>query len=183
MPSLSIRKPSPAPVSAVQALRRARLRAGLLYWVLIPAATIGNGWLCDRWLPTWQRDGLTVSAGLLLFGTGVALVQKATGDLARFGDGTPAPQAPARRLVTTGSYAWCRHPMFLGYDLAAWGVALLLASPGMLLISLPVMLFLQVRFLYREEMLLEKRFHQAWRDYRERVPLLVPRPFPSRGVR
>ena len=183
MPSLSIRKLPPAPAPAGQTLRRARLRAGLLYWVLIPAATIGSGWLCDRLLPTWQRGGWTVPAGLLLVGAGVALVQKATADLARYGAGTPAPQAPAKRLVTVGCYAGCRHPMFLGYDLAAWGVGLLLASPGMLLISLPVMLLLQVRFLYREEMLLEKRFHQAWRDYRARVPLLVPRPFHSRGVR
>jgi protein-S-isoprenylcysteine O-methyltransferase Ste14 len=155
----------------------------VLYWVLIPVATIGSGRLLDQFLPPWQSGVWVVSAGLLLVSAGVALVQKATADLARHGDGTPAPQAPARRLVTAGSYAWCRHPMVLGYDLAAWGVGLLLASPGMLLASLPVLLFLQLRFLHREEALLEKRFQQAWRDYRARVPLLVPRPFQYRGDR
>lgn len=123
-----------------------------------------------------------VSAGFLLIACGVGLVQKATSDLARYGNGTPAPQAPARRLVIAGSYGWCRHPMFLGYDLAAGGVGLLLASPGMILISLPVMLILQIRVLFREEKLLEKRFPTSWRDYRARVPLLVPRPFRQRGT-
>lgn len=175
----NIAKPPPY---AGQALRRARTRAALLYWLLIPAATIGCGLLFDQVLPPWQGHGWMMTAGLLLVGVGVALVQKATVDLARDGDGTPAPQAPARRLVISGSYAWCRHPMSLGYDLAAWGVGLVLASPGMLLISLPVMLALQIRFLLREEKLLERRFPKAWQDYRARVPLLVPRLFHQRGA-
>jgi protein-S-isoprenylcysteine O-methyltransferase Ste14 len=45
------------------------------------------------------------------------------------------------------------------------------------------MLLLQVRFLHREEIVLEKLFQQAWRDYRARVPLLVPRPPACRGDR
>lgn len=171
---------SSAPVAG-QILRRARLRAWLLYWVLIPAMTIVSGLCLDLGLPSWQPGGWAVAAGLLLVIAGVALVRQATIDLARHGAGTPAPQAPARQLVTTGSYAWCRHPMFLGYDLAAWGTGLLLASPGMLLFSLPVMLILQLRFLRREEKLLEKRFHQNWQNYRARVPLLIPRPYPQRG--
>ena len=176
------RKASTASPQVGQTLRRARLRAGVLYWLLIPAATIGSGLLLDLLLPAWERGGWSMVAGLLLLVMGVALVQKATADLARYGDGTPAPQAPPRRLVSSGSYAWCRHPMFLGYDLAAWGVGLMLASPGMLLMSLPVMLALQLRFLRREERHLERRFQQAWRDYQAHVPLLVPRPFRQRGT-
>ena len=176
------RNPSNASSPGGQSLFRARIRAGLLYWVMIPAATIGGGLMLDLFLPVWQRGGWMAAAGLLLMTAGVALVQKATADLARYGNGTPAPQAPARRLVNIGCYAWCRHPMFLGYDLVAWGVGLLLASPGMLLVSLPVMLFLQLRFLKREEVLLERRFQQSWRDYRSRVPLLVPWPIRPSGA-
>jgi protein-S-isoprenylcysteine O-methyltransferase Ste14 len=155
-------------------LRRARFRAALLYWLLIPAAVIGSGLLLDRVLPSWRPDGWLMFPGILLLVAGCALVQKATIDLSRYGDGTPAPQDPARRLVTAGSYAWCRHPMFLGYDLAAWGVGLLLVSPGMLLVSLPVMLLWQWFFLRREERLLAKRFADSWPGYRQRVPLLLP---------
>jgi protein-S-isoprenylcysteine O-methyltransferase Ste14 len=183
MPSAGFAKFPPRSPAGHRGLRRARRRAGLIYWVFIPAATIGGGWLLDQRLPGWTLGNWGLAGGLMMVGAGVALVQKATVDLARHGDGTPAPQAPAKRLVTAGSYAWCRHPMFLGYDLAAWGVALLLASPGMLLVSLPLMLFLQLRFLHREEIVLEKLFQQAWRDYRARVPLLVPRPPACRGDR
>ncbi len=160
----------------LRVLRRARLRAALVYWLLIPAAAIGGGLLIDLALPAWQPGGWAKWAGGLLIAAGCALVQKATRDLASFGDGTPAPQDPARRLVTAGSYAWCRHPMFLGYDLAAWGVGLLLASSGMLLVSLPVMLLWQLLFLRSEERLLAKRFPASWPEYRQRVPLLLPRP-------
>lgn len=157
-------------------LQRARLRAALLYWLLIPALTIGGGLLADQFLPPWQRAWWAILAGLLLVAAGVAVVQKATIDLACYGDGTPAPQDPARRLVTNGSYAWCRHPMFLGYDLAAWGIGVMICSPGMLLVSLPVMLLWQLLFLRREERLLSRRFPEAWPEYRQRVPLLIPRP-------
>ena len=158
-----------------QAVRRARLRAAILYWLIIPAAVIGGGLLLDRWLPSWQAGGWSLLVAGLLVVAGCALVQKATVDLFRYGQGTPAPQDPPRRLVTAGSYAWCRHPMFLGYDLAAWGVGLLLTSPGMLLVSLPVMLLWQVMFLRREERLLARRFPETWPEYRQRVPLLIPR--------
>jgi protein-S-isoprenylcysteine O-methyltransferase Ste14 len=157
-------------------LQRARLKAALIYWLLIPAATIGGGLLIDQLLPPWKRAWWASVAGMLLVAAGVAVVQKATGDLARYGDGSPAPQNPARRLVTVGSYAWCRHPMFFGYDLAAWGVGLLICSPGMLLVSLPVMLLWQLLFLRREERLLSRRFPETWPEYRQRVPLLLPRP-------
>ena len=159
-----------------QVVRRARLRAAIFYWLIIPAAVIGGGLLLDRWLPSWQAGGWSLLVAGLLVVAGCALVQKATVDLFRYGQGTPAPQDPPRRLVTAGSYAWCRHPMFLGYDLAAWGVGLLLASPGMLLVSLPVMLLWQWFFLRREERLLDKRFPESWPEYRQRVPLLLPRP-------
>jgi protein-S-isoprenylcysteine O-methyltransferase Ste14 len=164
------------PEGRLRQLRQARLRAALLYWLLIPAATICSGLLLDQVFPPWQVQWWTTVLGLLLVAAGVAVVQKATLDLARYGDGTPAPQDPARRLVTVGSYAWCRHPMFFGYDLAAWGVGVMMASPGMLLVSLPVMLFWQWFFLRREERLLARRFPQNWPEYRQRVPLLIPRP-------
>lgn len=166
-----------------QAVRRARLRAALIYWLIIPAAVIGSGLLLDRGLPSWKAGGWPLlAAGLLLVAAGFALVQKATIDLSRYGKGTPAPQDPPQRLVTAGSYAWCRHPMFLGYDLVAWGVGLLLASPGMLLFSLPVMLLWQWFFLRREERLLAKRFPASWPEYRQRVPLLLPRPPHKRAL-
>lgn len=159
-------------------LRRARLRALLFYWLVLPAAVILSGLAVDA-LFGWRRWPLSMAvllvAGLLIV-FGVLVIQRATADLALLGGGTPAPQDPARRLVTGGSYAWCRHPMWFGYDLAALGVVLLFRSPAMLLIVWPAFILLQVRFLrHREEPRLRRRFGDAYRDYCSRVPLLLPR--------
>ncbi|MDA8165532.1 MAG: methyltransferase [Desulfobacteraceae bacterium] len=77
---------------------------------------------------------LTIGAGGLA-GAGLLLIRRAMRDLEALGQGTPNPARPPRRLVTAGSYRWCRHPMFLGYDLAALGVVVLCRSLGALAIS------------------------------------------------
>ena len=102
-------------------------------------------------------------------------------DLALYGDGTPNPLAPPKRLVTEGSYRLCRHPMFFGYNMASLGVALFLRSPGILFLSYPVFIFYEISFLRKEERKLERRFPQAFQTYRERTPFLVPFVFRRRA--
>ncbi len=155
-----------------------QLRAALLYWLWLPGAVLSGGWLLDqlfgwdRW-PLW--GGLLLAAGALVV-SGIWMVDRATRDFARYGAGTPAPQAPPKRLVTEGIYAWCRHPMWFGYDLAAFGIIMLCRSWGMLLVSFPIFILLQLRFLRRqEERLLVKRYQTDYLNYRDRVPLLIPR--------
>jgi protein-S-isoprenylcysteine O-methyltransferase Ste14 len=160
-------------------LHQARLKAALLYWLWLPAMVIVSGLLID-WFLSWSfwplRPLLLVGACLLLT-FGVWLVDRATRDFVRYGEGTPAPQAPPKRLVVTGVYAWCRHPMWFGYDLAALGVVLLWRSWGMLLVSFPLFILFQVRFLrQQEERLLLRRFKEEYQHYRDRVPMLLPSP-------
>jgi len=164
-------------------IRRFRLRAAATYWLLIPAAVIGGGLGLDRLVdwPQWPHTRPVLLAAGLLLGGGCWLIRRATADFARYGQGTPAPQDPPRRLVTEGCYAWCRHPMWLGYDLAALGVVLLLRSWGTLLVAWPLLLALQIRFLKsREELLLQKRFGREYREYCRRVPLLLPGTRPAK---
>lgn len=162
---------------------RFQVRAALLYWLVIPAAVLGGGRLIDllwRWQPWPRLTALMLGAGLLLL-CGVWFIDRASRDFARYGDGTPAPQAPPKRLVHEGVYAWCRHPMWFGYDLAALGVIILCRSWGMLLVSYPVFILLQLRFLrHREERLLVRRFKDDYLAYCKRVPRLIPRP-PKQG--
>ena len=159
-------------------LRRAMIRDALIYWLYIPAAVIGGGAVLDllfglRALPPYRW--LTYSAIILIAG-GVILIQKATWDLKHYGNGTPNPMAPPERLVTSGSYAYCRNPMFLGYDLAALGFILLCRSQGMLVAAYPLFILLQVRFLRnREETVLVQRFGAEFQTYRDHVPFLIPR--------
>ncbi len=166
--------------SASQHIVRAQLRDALIYWLYLPAAVIGGGWGTDALLhlpplPVPRGPLLGVVAVLLI--AGVGLIQRATADFKRLGDGTPNPQAPPKRLVTGGSYALCRHPMFFGYDLAALGTVLAFRSWGMLLIAYPLLLAGQIRFLKKEEARLLRRFGMEYEAYRQRVPFLLPGPF------
>lgn len=157
-------------------LLKAQISDGLMYWLYIPSAVILSGMIADRLLGLPVFSGnliITVSAAVLIV-AGCAFIQKSIKDLALYGDGTPNPLRPPRRLVVEGSYSLCRHPMFFGYDLAALGVVLLFGSWGMLLLSYPVFILLGCRFLRAEEQKLQKRFGEGFREYQKRVPMLVP---------
>ncbi|MFO0753236.1 MAG: isoprenylcysteine carboxylmethyltransferase family protein [Thermodesulfovibrionales bacterium] len=164
-------------------LRRAQIRDAFVYWVSIPGAVLLGGIVLDRLLhlSPFRKEWTITGMALLLILSGVWLITVAMKDLARYGEGTPNPLAPPRKLVTQGSYRLCRHPLFFGYDAAALGIVLLLHSPGTLCIAYPLFLLLQVRFLKKEEAHLARRFPQEFPAYKERVPFLFPFSLPWRG--
>ncbi len=94
--------------------------------------------------------------------------------------GTPNPRLPPSRLVTSGPYAWTRNPIAGSHFLAVLGIALVIGSPGAVLIVflLGIPANLIVRF---EERSLERRFGAEYRAYCESVPRWIPRrPQPQR---
>ena len=143
-----------------------------------------SGLVLDRFfaLPAIPASVALVGSASLLVAAGTWIIHRATRDFEKIGLGTPNPFRPPKVLVTTGVYRWCRHPMFLGYDLAALGVTLLLRSWSMLLLSLPLMLLWQLRFLKKEEELLSRRFRDDYDAYRRQVPMLLPWPRPSKAT-
>jgi protein-S-isoprenylcysteine O-methyltransferase Ste14 len=164
-------------------IRRHRIQAALFYWLWLPGLVIGSGLLLDRFFHLHQRQPEPFAQGtaLLLVVLGIGLIWRAERDLARLGGGTPSPVAPSRQLVTRGSFALCRHPMTLGYDLAALGILFYLGSPAMILVSYPLLILWQVRSLRKEEVGLARRFSETFPAYRAQTPFLIPRlPFASR---
>ncbi len=156
-----------------------QLADALLYWVYIPAAVILSGKSIDYlfgW-PAWPGVDAALYLAVPCLLIGAWLIWRSIRDLAVYGNGTPNPFRPPKRLVTEGSYSLCRHPMYLGYDLAALAVVLLFSSPAMLFISYPVFLIFEVRFLRKEEVILEKRFRSSFATYRASVPFLIPTGF------
>lgn len=155
---------------------RVRICDAFKYWVYIPAAVIAGGKLVDLMLelPAIPRHFIMTMAGILFVVSGVALIQKSIRDLSVYGEGTPNPLRPPKRLVSEGIYGLCRHPMFFGYDLAALGMILLFRSWGMLLVSFPIFIFFEYRFLKNEEMKLAKRFKESYASYKQDVPFFVP---------
>lgn len=77
-------------------------------------------------------------------------------------------------LVTTGAYAYCRHPITLDFAFGTPGFALVFDFIPLLvntLIFTPIMFALP----FYDERELLRRFGQEYELYRSNVPLLVPR--------
>lgn len=91
------------------------------------------------------------------------------------GEGTPLPNVPTARLITSGPYRYCRNPMALGTMFFYVGLALIFGTLSMffliLLLFTPLFAFVKVY----EEKELEVRFGEEYLKYKERTPFLIPR--------
>ena len=133
------------------------LLAGVLLEWLWPL-----GWFAG-W-PALARYGL----GLLLAGTGVALMASAWDLFRRAGTAIP-PWEPTTALVTSGVYRVSRNPIYLSVMILYLGLALLLGAGWSLILLVPAVAILQVAVIRREEAYLDRRFGEAYRQYRARV--------------
>jgi protein-S-isoprenylcysteine O-methyltransferase Ste14 len=99
--------------------------------------------------------------GILIFAAAIRAFARAA---------TPVPGTrPTRTLVTTGIYGWSRNPIYLGLLLLYVGIGLATRSPWILLLALPLFFILRYGVVAREEVYLERRFGEAYRDYEARV--------------
>jgi len=78
------------------------------------------------------------------------------------------------KIVTTGVYSYIRHPQYFGGILAHIGITLLLSSYLSLLIT-PLILFINVLLSWKEEKELIKEFGDDYREYKQNVPMFIPR--------
>ncbi|AJP70941.1 methyltransferase family protein [Sphingomonas hengshuiensis] len=101
--------------------------------------------------------------GLLLGG---AIVSAAA---ARFRDEGVDPWRGEPRLVSDGVYARSRNPMLLGLAIAYLGAAIFLDSMVSVLALIPLMLVVEREVVETEERLLEARFGERYRLYRDNV--------------
>ncbi|MCL5808481.1 MAG: isoprenylcysteine carboxylmethyltransferase family protein [Deltaproteobacteria bacterium] len=94
--------------------------------------------------------------------------------------GTPIPVNPPPVLVTDGLYAYSRNPMLAGVFLMLAGIGILFGSVTLTCIATPVFVFVSIlEFKYIEEPELERRFGKAYREYKEKTPMIIPR-FPRK---
>jgi protein-S-isoprenylcysteine O-methyltransferase Ste14 len=130
------------------------------------------GLASDRLLPSpfaLRADGpirWIVAGGLILSGLALA----ATGIRSFLGAGTPVPtNEPTRALVTTGIHGRTRNPIYLGMFLVYGGIAIAARSAWTVLLMLPLAITIRYGVIAREEAYLERRFGDAYRDYKGRV--------------
>jgi len=101
-------------------------------------------------------NGLMI-AGFFIMGAGWKQVHSAKGE-----------------LVTTGLYSRVRHPQYSGLFLVTIG--LLVQWPTIITALMwPVLAFAYYRLARKEEADMEKEFGEAYRMYREKVPMFIPR--------
>jgi protein-S-isoprenylcysteine O-methyltransferase Ste14 len=128
-------------------------------------------WLLSRYMPLWHWiDPPYHQVGWLLI------------LLASFADvsslwlffrnhTTPNPMHPERasELVTSGAYRFTRNPMYLGLllMLLGWAIVLRSVSPFFML---PVLVWVLTAMQIKpEEVMLEEKFSEQYRDYKKRV--------------
>jgi methanethiol S-methyltransferase len=74
-------------------------------------------------------------------------------------------------MVTSGLYSWMRHPLYTGGLLLIWLVPVMTLNLLMIFIILTIYLVLGAKL---EEKRLIHEFGDQYREYRQRVPMLVP---------
>ena len=94
----------------------------------------------------------------------------------RYGGGGPGMETPPERLVTSGPFAWCRNPMYLGHIVFLLGLTLTLQSALAAMITVATAIWFQFR-VRRDETRLRQRFGQPYDEYSARVRRWIPRLF------
>jgi protein-S-isoprenylcysteine O-methyltransferase Ste14 len=130
------------------------------------------GFALDRLLPLPLSNAeatlICSTAGGALMLIGVAIIAAGARNFSRAG--TPvASSQPVRALVTTGIHGRSRNPIYVGMLLLYAGIGTAARSPWVLILVLPLILILRYGVMAREEAYLERRFGDAYRDYKARV--------------
>jgi protein-S-isoprenylcysteine O-methyltransferase Ste14 len=99
--------------SAASARERRRAAIGTAAFAVAPATVAGLvPWLLTRWEVAAPVPGGVPAqvTGVLLIGTGAAVITNSFVRFAVEGLGTPAPFAPPKHLVVGGLYRYVRNP-------------------------------------------------------------------------
>lgn len=117
--------------------------------------------------------------GGAMVGVGGFWVWYVYGYLYLSGGGSPGTHVDGgpTALVDTGPYTVIRHPSVLGKLAGVIGLGVIFQSPTFLLGFVPVLVvYSVVTNRYLQERFCDQRFGRRYQLYRERVPMLLPRP-------
>jgi protein-S-isoprenylcysteine O-methyltransferase Ste14 len=93
----------------------------------------------------------------------------------KFGDGTPAPWDPPKKLVIRGPYRHVRNPMITSVLLILLAEAILFQSWTIAAWMVVFFIGNAIYFPLKEERELERRFGDDYRAYKAQVPSWIPR--------
>ncbi|RDV05583.1 methyltransferase family protein [Undibacter mobilis] len=142
---------------------------------LIALAVLVAGLLLDWLLPAYLLSvllswGTRILLGLELIGGGAALIVIAMRAFRAAGTHVE-PWKPSTALVAGGLYAYVRNPIYVGMILILAGLAVLLASDWMLVLTIVVFIpAIHFGVVLREERYLAAKFGAPYRGYLQKVP-------------
>ncbi|HPD32426.1 MAG TPA: isoprenylcysteine carboxylmethyltransferase family protein [Phycisphaerae bacterium] len=146
--------------------KRLRTKAGLL----LVGFGLGEG-VYNHEVPfDLDRPNAWVFVGLAMVLAGVAFRFAALGSLRK-----------KEELATTGVYSLCRHPLYLGSVLMAYGFCCLLNDSKLFLIASAYFILFYGLTIAWEEIRLAQRYGDAYHRYANETPLILPVGRPCRG--
>lgn len=82
---------------------------------------------------------------------------------------------PVNELQITGIHKYVRHPLYLGTFIFIWGLLLVIPATSLLISNLIITVYTVVAIQF-EENKLEREFGESYRQYKLKVPKLIPSP-------
>ncbi len=154
-----------------------------LFGLFVPWATVRVGRMLDaayplslnlnRLIPDIIGVALIVSGAAWLLWAWVLLVRDGHGYMTELFGVEISPVT--ERLVESGPFAVHRHPVCVGYLLAIAGLGMVIGSPGVVAVCVPLLLYLTYVYLRLfEEPALQRRFGQDYESYSGRVHMFFP---------
>jgi protein-S-isoprenylcysteine O-methyltransferase Ste14 len=107
-------------------------------------------------------------AGAALVACGFVLIGMGTRRFAAAGTNIP-PNLPTTALVVDGVYGRTRNPLYLGGTFVNLGLSVAAGSLWATLLTVPLLWVINVGVIAPEERYLERKFGDAYRDYKARV--------------
>lgn len=121
---------------------------------------------------------MAIAAVLIIIGLIFAIWSNI--DLFRKGKGGPADifnveiSPRSKRLVVAGVYKYTRNPMVFGINALYFGIAFLVNSLASLIFCLGFYVFMVIYLKLTEEKRLLRDFGDDYRNYKKKVPMIIP---------
>lgn len=141
---------------------------------LLALAVVVIGLALDWLLPAYVLTLLLslqdrIVIGVFLIAAGLGLAMSALG-MFKSARTHAEPWKSSRALVTEGIFKWMRNPMYVGGISILAGLAILLASDWMLVMTIVFVPVIHFGVVKREERYLVAKFGEPYRQYLAKVP-------------
>lgn len=139
---------------------------------LILAAALALACLLQALSPLGWLGGIgqdvRIGAGIVIAIAGFGIAASGRRLLVRAGTNV-SPLRPTTALATRGIFRWTRNPLYTGGTLFMLGIAIVFALDWLVLLLVPSLLVLHFGVVRPEEQYLERKFGDAYRQYKASV--------------